>query len=245
MSDPLSSVSRRDQFWDRYSSDADELDTNIDASHDDDVPIEEVPSMLPADIDTSNDEDVPIEKIPSMLPGTPVLGVDELATGAPKVAVLRPTPGELQHLNPQVAKFLQPVFDQLAETNGGHRVDVSTVSFVVKELGGPPGHTVRDVVEISPEELERPLRNQMYVVGHELTHVLQYDVIGAPGADADTRWNLMEARYAAEARGPGRGRQYDVPPDLTFRGLKVLDPRFTLESIAVRVGNESSGRIFD
>ena len=76
MSDPLSSVSRGDPFWDRYSFDADDLDTRVDASNDEDVPIEEVPSMLPGDIDTSNDEDVPIEKVPSMLPGTPVLGVE-------------------------------------------------------------------------------------------------------------------------------------------------------------------------
>jgi hypothetical protein len=168
-------------------------------------------------------------------------GSNPEATGG----VFRVAPGQLQYLPTAVAKLLQPVFERLAESNGGRRLDVSTVPFIVKDLGAAKAHTVRGVVEISPGELTRPLEKQLYIIGHELTHVLQFDAIGAAGADADTRWTLMVDRYASEARGEGRGSQYDVPADLSVGGLNVVDPRFTLESMAVRVGREAQGRLYD
>jgi hypothetical protein len=112
-------------------------------------------------------------------------------------------------------------------------------------LGAAKGQTVRDVVAISPEELKKEFYKQVYVVGHELAHVLQFEAIGSPGSGADERWHLMEERYAAEASAYGRREQYDIPPNLTFRGLDVVDRRFTLESIAACVGQESSGHYLD
>jgi hypothetical protein len=224
MPDPISSASRRDRFWDPYTSDEDDLSTPPDATTDDEASIADEPPIVAAASETH---------------------VEVLSSAAPKVSVLRPTPGQLQHLNPEIVRPLQSAFDRLAETNGGRRIDVSAISFIVQDLGGARGHTVRDVVQIDPRELDRPLDKQLYLVGHELTHVLQFEVIGGPGKDADQRWELMEERYAAEARGPGRGSQYDVPPELTFTGLNVLDRRFTLESIGVRVGHECSGRLFE
>lgn len=224
MPDPVSSASSRDRFWNAYPSDDADLSTRSDAIRGDDPSAEDEPPVVGAAEES---------------------GAEVLSSAAPNVSVLRPAAGQLQHLNPEVVRPLQSAFDRLAESNGGRRIDVRTIAFVVRDLGGPAGHTVRDVVQIDPSELKRPLQNQLYLVGHELAHVLQFEVMGAAGTDADERWRLMEERYASEARGPGRGSQYEVPPELTFTGLNVVDRRFTLESIAVRVGRECSGRLYE
>lgn len=135
----------------------------------------------------------------------------------------------MAYLPPAVARLLQPVSDRPSDNNKGHRLDVSTVPFIVKDIGAAKGQTNRGVVSVSPDLLQRPLEKQLYVITHELTHVLQFDVIGPPGADADTRWSLMSNRYAAETKEPGRGSQYEIPADLHLAGLSVVDPRFPLE----------------
>ncbi len=219
MPEPISSFSRRDLFLTGY---APERESDVDASDQGRDKMAEDPSFT---------------RVGS--------GIEETTSGAPLVGVFKPTAGQLQYLPPAVVKLLQPVFDRLAESNRGHRLDVSAVPFIVKDIGAAKGQTVRGVVYVSPSELERPLANQLYLIGHELTHALQFELIGPAGADADERWSLMLERYAAEARGPGRASQYDVPDDLRLAGLNVVDARFTLESIASRVGREGSGRVYD
>jgi hypothetical protein len=246
MPNPISADASRRLSWNEDSPDCDDVETNdrngINAAAE--LSIGTIASGLDSAEFSIGTIASGLDSVPFSI-GRIASGLGEEAANAMlQGAVLRPEPGRLQHLPPNITKMIQPAFDQLALSNGGDRLDVSTVSFVVKDLGGAAGHTVRDRVEISPEELKRPLEKQLYVVGHELAHVLQFEVIGPPGADADTRWHMMEERYASEARGVGRGSQYDAPPNLTFSGLNVVDRRYPLEAIATRVGNETSGRLF-
>src|SRR5690348_8359471 len=92
MPDRISSTARRDRCWDAYSSDADDLSTPHDATTDDEASIADEPPIVAAASEAH---------------------VEVLSSGAPKVSVLRPTPGQLQHLNPEVVRPLQSAFDRL------------------------------------------------------------------------------------------------------------------------------------
>jgi Flp pilus assembly pilin Flp len=176
-------------------------------------------------------------------PGVAVLDGLGLGEAEPLGGVLKPILGQRQTLPPAVAKLLQQSFDALAGKNG-YRLDVSKVQFVVKELGGPVGHTVRDVIEISPDQLSRPLVNQLYTIGHELTHVLQFQV--SPGADADARWASLSERYAADAAKFSRAGAYSTSGiSGPLSDLNVLDSRFGAEGLATYVGLEAQGSFFD
>jgi Flp pilus assembly pilin Flp len=174
------------------------------------------------------------------LPVAPGLGQTD---ADPLGGVIKPLPGQPQTLPPAVAKLVQQTFDALAVKNG-YRLDVSKVQFVVKDLGGPVGQTVRDVIYISPEELSRPLSKQLYTIGHELTHVLQFEV--SPGANADAKWASLNKRYAADAAKYGQGGAYSrTGISGPLSDLNVLDRRFGAEGLAAYVGLEVEGSFYD
>ncbi len=182
-----------------------------------------------------------------IIPGTtPPGGPDDDSMPDPMVEVFVGGPNNTLHLKPAVAKLLQKVFDRLEGGNRGYRLEVTSVTFVTKDLPVGKAHTVRDVVEMSPEELKQELRKQLYVITHELTHVMQYNLM--PGANPDARWAAMEKRYKDEFAKYGEQGQYAQTPELmgiSFSSLNVVDPRFPLEALARRVGVEGHNSLYD
>jgi hypothetical protein len=167
---------------------------------------------------------------------------DSTPAADPMRGVLRDLPGQPQYLPRPVVNLIQPVFDELAEKNH-YTLDISKVQFVITDLGAAYGKTERDTILISPKELDAKGENQFYLITHELTHVLQFEV--SPGDSADARWSYMQNRYASESEREGRRDQYrQGMQDVSWR-LDVLDNRFTLESIAVKIGAEGQGRYWD
>jgi hypothetical protein len=115
---------------------------------------------------------------------------------------------------------------------------VNTVQFKVGEVPWPLEAQAQseNVVALSPQLADgKDASSVLRAMAHELTHIVQIRRLG---------WAEAAARAAREEQAHGqRGmRQIPVELDGIFPGyLDPVDPRFTLEAIAGRMGQIAQG----
>ncbi|HEY2410267.1 MAG TPA: RHS repeat-associated core domain-containing protein [Polyangiaceae bacterium] len=137
-----------------------------------------------------------------------------------------------QHIPSSFRTHLDPIFDHF-------HLNLSRINIFIRPLGHNNGQTFGTNIALNPNRLLDGFAAVLETLAHELTHTVQILHYGDRG--------IVDDREDAELELWGTD-VYDVPEALerlSINQINPVDPRFTLEAIAARVGEIAEDALSD